>query len=72
MGTKSGLSIAVQILKNIDDIAVHEFTEKDVVRHRLVQKIIMAYDKYDRDRKVKTEEKREKVQYHAQHRDTRK
>ena len=71
-GTKSGLSIAVQILKNIDDIAVHEFTEKDVVRHRLVQKIIMAYDKYDRDRKVKTEEKREKVQYHAQHRDTRK
>ena len=37
-----------------------------------MQKIIMAYDKYDRDRKVKTEEKREKVQYHAQHRDTRK
>lgn len=71
-GTKSGLSIAVQILKNIDDIAVHEFSEKDVVRHRLVQKIIMAYDKYDRDRKVKTEEKREKVRYHAEHRDTRK
>lgn len=71
-GTKSGLSIAVHILKNIDDIAVHEFSEKDVVRHRLVQKIIMAYDKYDRDRKVKTEEKREKVRYHAEHRDTRK
>lgn len=71
-GTKSGLSIAVQILKNIDDIAVHEFTEKDVVRHRLVQKIIMAYDRYDRDRKVKTEEKREKVRYHAQNRDFKK
>lgn len=64
-GTKSGLSIAVQILKNIDDIAVHEFTERDVVRHRLVQKIIMAYDKYDRDRKVRDDEKREKVRYHA-------
>ena len=64
-GTKSGLSIAVQILKNIDDIGIHEFTERDVVRHRLVQKIIMAYDKYDRDRNVKAAERREKVKYHA-------
>ncbi len=71
-GTRSGLSIAVQILKNIDDIAVHEFTEKDVVRHRLVQKIIMAYDRYDRDRKVKTEERRENTRYHAQYRDIKK
>ena len=49
-GTKSGLAIAVSILKDIDDIAVHTFTEKDVVRHRLVQQIILAYEKYDREK----------------------
>lgn len=58
-GKKSGLAAAVQILKNIDGIAVHEFTERDVVRHRLVQKIILAYDKYDRERRIRGEEKRE-------------
>ncbi|MBQ7377582.1 MAG: PhoH family protein [Clostridia bacterium] len=47
-GKKSGLSVATQILKNIDGIATHRFTERDVVRHRLVQKIIMAYDQYER------------------------
>ena len=49
-GTKSGLAIAVNILKDIEDIAVHTFTERDVVRHRLVQKIILAYEKYDREK----------------------
>ena len=48
-GKKSGLGIAVRILKNIEGIAVHQFTERDVVRHRLVQKIILAYDKYERE-----------------------
>ncbi len=56
-GTRSGLSVAAQILKNIDDIGIHEFTERDVVRHRLVQKIIMAYDRYDRERAVKKNER---------------
>ena len=59
-GTKSGLSIAVQILSNIDDIGVNEFTERDVVRHRLVQKIIVAYDKYERDRKIRENEREHK------------
>ena len=49
-GKKSGLSIATRILKNIDDIAIHTFTERDVVRHKLVQKIIKAYEKYDAER----------------------
>ena len=49
-GIKSGLSVAVRILKNIDDIAIHTFTERDVVRHKLVQKIILAYEKYDKER----------------------
>ena len=46
-GKKSGLAEAVGILKNIDDISIHRFTEKDVVRHKLVQKIIVAYDNYE-------------------------
>ncbi len=49
-GTKSGLAIAVNILKDIDDIAVHTFTERDVVRHRLVQQIILAYEKYGKEK----------------------
>ncbi len=48
-GKKSGLAEAVKILRGIDSIAIHEFTEKDVVRHRLVQKIIVAYEKHERD-----------------------
>ncbi|NLZ45465.1 MAG: PhoH family protein, partial [Clostridiales bacterium] len=34
-----------RILKNIDDIAINRFSEKDVVRHKLVQDIIRAYEK---------------------------
>ncbi len=48
-GKKSGLGIASKILKGIEDIAIHEFTERDVVRHRLVQKIIKAYESYERE-----------------------
>ena len=54
-GKKSGLAEAVKILDGIDGIAIHSFTEKDVVRHKLVQKIIMAYDKYEKDQKAKRE-----------------
>lgn len=44
-GKKSGLKDAVKILKNIDDIAISRLTGKDVVRHRLVQEIIKAYER---------------------------
>ncbi len=47
-GKKSGLAEAVKILGGIEDIAIHSFTDRDVVRHRLVQKIILAYDKYEK------------------------
>ncbi len=43
---KSGLVEAVKVLKNVEDISINRFTEKDVVRHKLVQDIIKAYDKY--------------------------
>ena len=48
---KSGLIDAMRILKNIDDISVSRFTEKDVVRHKLVQDIIKAYEKAYSERK---------------------
>ncbi len=43
---KSGLVEAAKILKDVDDIAITYFNEKDVVRHKLVQNIIKAYEKY--------------------------
>ncbi len=43
-GKKSGLADAVAVLDGIEDVAIHHFTERDVVRHRLVQKIILAYE----------------------------
>jgi len=43
---KSGLLEAMRVLKNIDDIGMVRFSEKDVVRHKLVQDIVKAYDKY--------------------------
>ncbi len=47
-GKTSGLKDAVRILKNIDDIAIVNLTGKDVVRHRLVQEIIKAYERNDK------------------------
>lgn len=44
---KSGLIEAMKVLRGIDDINIHRFTEKDVVRHKLVQDIIKAYEKYN-------------------------
>ena len=44
---KSGLIDAMRVLKNVDDISITRFTEKDVVRHKLVQDIIKAYEKAD-------------------------
>lgn len=45
---RSGLVEAMKVLKGIDDICIHKFTEKDVVRHKLVQDIIKAYEKHNR------------------------
>lgn len=53
-GKKSGLKVAQKVLKNIEGIEFSMLTEKDVVRHPLVQKIIKAYERYD----IKQEEKR--------------
>lgn len=62
-GTRSGLSEAVRILKNIEGIAIHAFTDRDVVRHRLVQKIILAYEKYDKERQSSAQENKSRYLY---------
>lgn len=49
-GTRSGLREANRILENIDGIRFVRFTERDVVRHPLVQKIILAYDRYENEK----------------------
>ncbi|NLX92355.1 MAG: phosphate starvation-inducible protein PhoH [Clostridiales bacterium] len=44
-GKRSGLNDAVKVLKDVKDISVIQLTEKDVVRHKLVQDIVKAYEK---------------------------
>lgn len=56
---RSGLKEAMKILSGIDDIAFCRFTEKDVVRHPLVQQIIKAYAKYDEDREKRRTQRKQ-------------
>ena len=46
-GKKSGLKKVLHILKDVDDIETCTFNKKDVVRHRLVQDIVNAYERYE-------------------------
>ena len=50
-GKRSGLTDAMRILRNVPDISINTFTEKDVVRHKLVPDIIKAYEKNEEKRK---------------------
>ena len=43
----SGLDVAVKVLHKIDDIAFVRLSDKDIVRHPLVQKIVQAYERYE-------------------------
>lgn len=47
---KSGLDSAIRVLKNIDGIEFIRLTSKDVVRHPLVQKIVVAYENFEKNR----------------------
>ena len=55
----SGLKVAMKVLEGIDDIAICKLTGADVVRHRLVQKIIEAYEIYDKKNPAPSEEKKQ-------------
>jgi phosphate starvation-inducible protein PhoH and related proteins len=48
----SGLVQAMQILKGIDDIAIVELNQNDIVRHKLVRDIVEAYQRYDDDKEA--------------------
>ncbi|MDE2227531.1 MAG: PhoH family protein [Alphaproteobacteria bacterium] len=57
-GTRSGLTDAVETLAGVDGIAMVHFTEADVVRHPLVSRIVVAYDRHDqRAKRPKTHDR---------------
>ncbi len=47
VGTVSGLDVAMRVLSKVDEIGFVKLTNKDVVRHPLVQKIVKAYEDYE-------------------------
>jgi len=47
---KSGLKAAVEILDGVENVSVQYLTHKDVVRHQLVQSIIRAYERHEKNR----------------------
>ena len=56
-GTLSGLDVATRVLGKIEDIAFCRLTNKDVVRHPLVQKIVKAYDDYETKEKGRSRDR---------------
>ena len=60
-GAASGLDVALKVLSKVDDIGFATMTGEDVVRHPLVQKIVMAYDEYE-SKKAKFEQTNPKPQ----------
>ncbi|MBM7560711.1 PhoH family protein [Fusibacter tunisiensis] len=57
-GKKSGLVHAIEVLKNVEEIGMVKLTERDVVRHELVKKIILSYDRYEKKIEVHKNEKK--------------
>ena len=53
-GATSGLDVALKVLNNIEDIGVCRLTSLDVVRHPLVQKIVRAYEEYEKKQQIKS------------------
>src|SRR5690625_5149983 len=50
-GQRSGLTIAVDVLKKVEDVMIVFLQQSDVVRHMLVQQIIEAYEEYETEKK---------------------
>ncbi|MCH5219264.1 MAG: PhoH family protein [Muribaculaceae bacterium] len=57
--TTSGLIQAMHVLRDVKGIGRVEFTKKDIVRHQLVQRIVEAYEVFDKERKEEAEKERE-------------
>ena len=47
---KSGLAVAMDVLKNTEGISIIQLNDKDIVRHKLVTRIVNAFDKYNNER----------------------
>lgn len=58
---KSGLIQATKILKNVPGIGSIELSDKDVVRHELVQRIIRAYNKFDEEEEFRRNKIQERI-----------
>ncbi len=54
-GVRSGLSIVQEILTGVDDVAFCRLYSQDVVRHRLVGRIVDAYARWDAERQTHPE-----------------
>jgi phosphate starvation-inducible PhoH-like protein len=52
-GRRSGLVEAVEVVGKVEGISIIYFTERDVVRHSLVQRVIRAYEEYEQGRAAK-------------------
>ena len=52
-----GRFVAIKVLKNVDDIGFVYLDNRDVVRHPLVQKIVTAYDEYDKKKETRQKRK---------------
>ncbi len=59
-GTVSGLDVAVRVLKKVEGIAFCELTSRDVVRHPLVQKIVEAYEGYEKKEQAQSDRKKKR------------
>jgi phosphate starvation-inducible PhoH-like protein len=59
-GQTSGLDVAVSVVKNLEDISICRLTSRDVVRHPLVQRIVKAYEEYERKQEQKKSHTRDR------------
>lgn len=55
---ESGLDVALKVLKKVEEIGIIKLTSKDVVRHPLVQKIVLAYEEFEKKADKKNANKR--------------
>ena len=60
-GTVSGLDVALKVLSSVDDIAICQLNGADVVRHPLVQKIVNAYEDYEKKQNKKEKDQQRKA-----------
>ena len=67
-GVKSGLRVVEQILDGVEDVAFNRLTSGDVVRHRLVGKIVAAYDAFEAERQTQEAADPDRVRGHRERR----